>query len=192
MLRSLTPRDKLSASTDLLPCPESSQSSRWETGTASFEAIAGIQAAVEYLASLGVRAGRADRMDSLRLKLEKSYHLIREHEDKISELFLTEALKIPGLIVHGMTDREDICRRTPTFSLSLQGLTAQELANSLVARGIICGAGHFYALGFPAVMNLESNGGYTRLGFFHYNTLEEVRRVLTAIKEVAAASAAGA
>ena len=140
---------------------------------------------MEYIASLGVRTGLARPEDSLRTRLEASYQVIKDHEHNISELFLTEARTIPGLTVHGLTEVEDISRRTPTFSLSMEGLTAQELARSLVARGLLCGAGHFYALGFPRVMDLERNGGYTRIGFVHYNTMEEVRRVVTALREVA-------
>ena len=185
MLRSLKPY-KLTACTDLLPCPESNQSSRWETGTASFEAIAGIQAAVEYLASLGVRAGRAKAGDGLRSRLETSYQVIREHEDKLSTLFLTEAADIPGLTVHGVTDLAEVSQRTPTFSISVRGLSAPDLAAGLVSRGVVCGAGHFYALGFPRVMGLEANGGFTRLGFVHYNTLEEVATVCSILRELAA------
>ena len=184
LLRSLRPY-KLTACTDLLPCSRSNQSSRWETGTASFEAIAGIQAAVEYLASLGVRAGRGRAGDSLRTRLETSYQLIREHEDSLSSLFLTEAARIPGLTVHGMTEIAEVSHRTPTFSISVRGLTAPELAARLVSRGVVCGAGNFYALGFPRLMDLEDNGGFTRLGFVHYNTLEEVARVCSILREVA-------
>ena len=148
LLASLSPY-KLTASSDLLPSPRSNQASRWETGTASFEAIAGIQAAVEYLASLGVRAGLARPGEGLRRRLERSYQLIRDHEDKISSLFLTQAATIPGLTVHGLTSPAEVSSRTPTFSVTVRGLTAPELAAQLVARGVVCGAGHFYALGFP-------------------------------------------
>ena len=188
LLNSLSPY-KLTASSDLLPCPSSNQASRWETGTASFEAIAGIQAAVEYIASLGVRGGLARREDSLRRRLEISYQLIREHEDRLSTLFLNQTARIPGLTVHGITKTAEISRRTPTFSVTVRGLTAPELAARLVSRGVVCGAGHFYALGFPRVMKLESNGGFTRLGFLHYNTLEEVTRVCNILSEVAESAA---
>ena len=55
----------------------------------------------------------------------------------------------------------------------------------LVARGVVCGAGHFYALGFPRLMELEARGGFTRLGFFHYNTMAEVATVCSVLRDLA-------
>jgi selenocysteine lyase/cysteine desulfurase len=44
--------------TELLPGPpNANQQSRWETGTMNVEGAAGIEAAIEYIASLGVRYG---------------------------------------------------------------------------------------------------------------------------------------
>ena len=65
ILERLTPY-KLNACTNLLPSPASCQSSRWETGTSSFEAIAGIEASILYMASISVRAGLCSAADSLR------------------------------------------------------------------------------------------------------------------------------
>ena len=137
---------------------------------------------MEYLASVGDRVGVTDTRDSLRSRLEAGYSAIRDHEAALSTLFLTEAEKMTGLIVHGVTD--DVDQRTPTFSITVPGLTAPQLAQHLVSRGVAAGAGHFYALEFPDRMGLTDNGGFTRLGFFHYNTLEEVARVMQILKDI--------
>ena len=176
---------KLSACTDLLPGPASNQSNRWETGTLSFEAVAGFQAAVEYLASIGPRSGLACRSASLRSRLEAGYQAINKHETEISTRFLTGARGIPGLTVHGQTSPAAVHKRTPTFCLSLAGLAAGQLAQQLVTRGVAAGAGHFYALQFPERMGLSQAGGFTRVGFFHYNTLEEVDKVLSVLRDIA-------
>ena len=175
---------KLAACTDLLPGPASNQSHRWETGTLSFEAVAGFQAAVEYLASIGVRSGLANKSASLRCRLEAGYQAINQHETEISRKFLSEASIITGLTVHGVTSLEDVISRTPTFCLSLAGLSAPQLAQRLVSRGVVAGAGHFYALQFPERMGLTEDGGFTRIGFFHYNTLEEVDTVLRVLRQI--------
>ena len=185
VLQKLEPH-KLAACTDLLPCPASNQSNRWETGTLSFEAVAGFQAAVEYLASIGVRSGLALSSDSLRCRLEAGYQAIGEHEAEISRRFLYEASTIPGLTVHGVTSVEAVHKRTPTFCLSLAGLSAPELTRRLVTRGVAAGAGHFYALQFPERMGLIEAGGFTRVGFFHYNTIQEVDTVLRVLREISA------
>ena len=182
VLELLTPY-KLTACTDLLPSSLSCQSSRWETGTASFEAVAGITAAVEYLASLGVRSGDCSVSDNLRTRLIASYAAIKRHEAKIAGMFLSQAATISGLTVYGVLS-DDMGQRTPTFSVTMAGVTAGQLAQHLVDRGVAAGAGHFYALQFPVRMNLTENGGFTRIGFFHYNTLEEVGRVIAALKDI--------
>merc|ERR1711971_770712 len=96
---------KLTACSNLLP-NGASQSSRWETGTANFESIAGIKACIEYLATLGPRAGAGEGTD-LRERLKSSYRAIRKHEEDICKLFLnTVATDLPSITVHGVTDLE--------------------------------------------------------------------------------------
>jgi len=176
---------KLAACTELLPGLRSCQASRWETGTASFEALAGIRAAIEYLGRVGELAGEAAPQHSLREKLAGAFRAIGAHEDAISRLFLNEAAAIPGLTVHGVTCTDQIHSRTPTFALTMQGLASEEFARQLVGRGVVCGAGHFYALYFPKLLGLADN--FTRIGFCHYHTLDQVKTVLDCIRSVALA-----
>ena len=177
---------KLTACTNLLPGPESCQSSKWETGTASFEAIAGIKAAIEYMASIGVKAGISSPSDTLRKKLQSAYDAITCHENEMSKLFLSETAKIPGLTLYGVKNLEQISKRTPTFCLNIEGLKAPQLAQQLVNRGVACGAGNFYAINFPKLMKIEDLGGFTRIGFCHYHTLEDVRCVAAILRDIAA------
>ena len=185
LLKALDPY-KLMACTDLLPGFESCQESRWETGTASFETIAGIKAAVEYLGSIGVRSKRCNSTESLRQKLKSGYEAILSHENRISELFLTETKKINGLTVYGSNDVNKIEDRTPTFAINMKHHTAPQLAEKLVNRGIACAAGDFYAINFPKALGLESVGGFVRIAFFHYHTLEDVERVVRCLKDISA------
>lgn len=174
---------KLTASTNLLPGPHSSQSNRWENGTQSFEALAGIKASIEYLGSIGVRSGLATSKDSLRDRLIAAFVAINTHEDEICKLFLQEAAMISGLSILGVTDIEKVSLRTATFALQFEGLSPEEFAAQLVKRGIACGAGHFYALYFPKMLGLD---GFTRIGFYHYHTISDVKKVLYALKDISA------
>lgn len=63
--------------------------------------------------------------------------------------------------------------------------TAGELAEALVDKCIITAAGNFYAKYFSENLGLEATGGYVRIGFVHYNSIEEIDRVLTALFEIA-------
>ena len=197
---------KLTACSDTLPDGAAHQTSRWETGTANFAIIEGIRAAIHYLASLGVRSGRVGVDQPLRRKLEGAFEAVEMHEQRICAAFLERIRGIPGLKVFGIVDNitEEMwerkakddddnnnnnhnastrrLRRTPTFALQLSGMSAASLAQALVDRGVICGAGHFYAINFPRIVGVEA---FARIGFFHYNTLEEVHRVADALKVIA-------
>jgi selenocysteine lyase/cysteine desulfurase len=54
----------------------------------------------------------------------------------------------------------------------------------LTNRGVVAGSGHFYALYISEDLGLEATGGYVRIGFVHYNTLDEVERVVRALTEM--------
>ena len=118
---------------------------------------------------------------NIRSRLVYSYQLIHRHETKITQEFLSKGANIQGLTIHGVKSA-DLTKRTPTFCLTMKGLAAGQLAQQLVNRGIAAGAGHFYAIDFPKRMGLD--GGFTRVGFFHYNTLTEVKRVITALEDI--------
>ena len=83
---------------------------KWETGTQSFESLAGVAAAVEYLAKIGGPKG------SLRELLVRAIGRIKQYEMELSERFLRGAAAIPGLHVYGITDIECLEQRTPTFA----------------------------------------------------------------------------
>ena len=62
--------------------------------------------------------------------------------------------------------------------------TAGELAEKLIEQKIIAGAGHFYAKYFAEGLKLIETGGYVRIGFVHYNTMDEINRVLTVLADI--------
>jgi cysteine desulfurase family protein (TIGR01976 family) len=152
---------------------------KWETGTQSFESIAGVGAAVAYLASLAP-SGAADRRQQLRQALQS----IRHYEAQISERFLRGATAVPGLRVYGITDVERLDERTPTFAVSLAGHTPRAVAEALGERGIFVWDGHYYAVAVMERLGLLDQGGLVRIGFVHYNTFEEVDRVLAALRDL--------
>jgi selenocysteine lyase/cysteine desulfurase len=74
--------------------------------------------------------------------------------------------------------------RVPTFSFTLSGHTAPEIAQHLARRGIFAWAGHFYAVEVLARLGLGDKGGLLRVGLCHYNTAEEVDRLIAALAEI--------
>lgn len=150
---------------------------KWETGTQSFESLAGVTAAVDYIASLTNSEG------SRRERLVQAMAAVKAYEMELSAYFLQEATKVPGLRVYGITDVEMLERRTPTFAVSLAGHSAEAVAAYLGEHGIYVWHGHYYALAVMERLGLLESGGLVRIGFVHYNTREEVDRVLELLRE---------
>lgn len=156
---------------------------KWETGTQSFESIAGVTAAVDYIASL---AADDDETTSRRDRVVAAFERIKAHEMDLSERFLRGAMTVPGLRVYGITDIEQLDQRTPTFAVSLAGWTPEEVAWRLGDRGIFVYHGDYYAVEVMERLGVADSGGLVRIGFVHYNTVDEVDGVIAALRDLAA------
>lgn len=155
---------------------------RWETGTQNHEGLAGVTAAIEYLVELGRRV----KPDVIvrRAALLASMEAIRRYERGLLEQLLKGLLTLPGVTVYGLTDlaRGD---RTPTIALRLARHSPAALATYLGERGMFTWAGNYYAVNLTERLGVESSGGMLRLGLVHYNTAEEIDRVLEALRGLA-------
>jgi cysteine desulfurase family protein (TIGR01976 family) len=126
---------------------------RFETGTQAFELLAGMIAAVEYVDSVGWPA-------------------ILEWERTLGERFLAG---LPdGCRLYGLPTMDG---RVPTFAFTVDGLPSGEVASRLGERGFAVWHGNYYALEIMKRIGLE-DGGAVRVGLVHYNTLDEVDRLL--------------
>lgn len=152
---------------------------KWETGTQSFESIAGVAAAIDYLADLGGQAG------TRRERLVRAMHRTKQYEMSLSERFLNGATQVPGLRVFGITDVENLEHRAPTFAVNLDGHSPEEVATFLGRQGIFVWHGHYYAVAVMERLGVLDQGGLVRIGFVHYNTEGEVDRVLAALADLA-------
>jgi selenocysteine lyase/cysteine desulfurase len=103
---------------------------------------------------------------------------------ELSEYFLGEATKVPGLRVYGITDVESLDQRTPTFAISLERHTPEAVAARLGEQGIYVWHGHYYAVAVMERLGLLDKGGLVRIGFVHYNTAGEIDRLITLLREI--------
>jgi len=163
---------------------------KFETGTQSHEAQAGVLAAIEYLAELGEEFGAAfaDRFPGFagrRLALKQAMAAIQAYERPLFEHFVAGLLAIPGLSFYGIRDFDRFDRRTPTAAFRLAGHTPRQVAEHLARRGIYVWDGNFYALAVTERLGLEETGGVVRAGLAHYNTREEVDYCLECLREIA-------
>lgn len=155
---------------------------QWETGTLSHENIAGVLAAVEYLADLGRLSEPAAA--SRRAALLAAYAAISNYERGLMAPLISGLLQIPGLKVYGITDPARFSERTPTVAVRVEGHSPIELARKLGERGIFTWDGHYFALDLARRLDVEVTGGWLRIGLVHYNTREEVGRVLEELNRV--------
>jgi cysteine desulfurase family protein (TIGR01976 family) len=157
---------------------------RWETGTKNHEGMAGVTAAIEYLAELGTRASGGATL-SRREALLAAMNSIRDYERGLAEQLIAGLLEVPGLTFYGIREPERFAQRTPTVSIRIEGHPPRELAEALGQRGIFTWDGNYYALNLTERLGVEESGGMLRIGLAHYNTSEEVERLLTALHAIA-------
>jgi len=67
----------------------------------------------------------------------------------------------------------------------MEGYTPRELAERLGERGIFTWDGNYYAVDLAERLGLQDSGGMLRIGLAHYNTAEEVERLLSVLRELA-------
>jgi selenocysteine lyase/cysteine desulfurase len=148
---------------------------KWETGTQSFESLAGVAAAVDYISSLGTGETRRDQ---LRSAMEQ----IGVYERSLSERFLSGIANMPGITLYGQSVPDG---RTPTFAVSVDGTHPDTVAKALGDQGIFVWSGDYYPVEVMRRLGGTDQGGLVRIGFAHYNTAEEVERVLAALGDLA-------
>jgi cysteine desulfurase family protein (TIGR01976 family) len=156
---------------------------RWETGTLNFEGLAGVIAAIDYLTELGRQI--TPTANHRRIALTTAMVTIQEYERSLSAYLIPHLLEIPGVTLYGIADPSHVAWRTPTVGIRVAGYSPLELARQLGDRGIFTWNGNFYALNLTRRLGLETSGGMLRLGCTHYNTLEEIQRLLHTLHELA-------
>ncbi|MFL5894063.1 MAG: cysteine desulfurase-like protein [Thermoleophilaceae bacterium] len=153
LLEELAP-DKLRPAPDDVP-------DRWETGTQSFEAIAGLQAAAEYILGLDWQA-------------------VMAHEKALLGVMLAGLASIDGVALHGAP-----ADRAPTVMFSVDGRTADAVATDLAAAQVAVWHGNYYAWELHRFLELGPDGA-VRAGVVHYNDKSDVERLLAAVERLAA------
>jgi selenocysteine lyase/cysteine desulfurase len=156
----------------------------WETGTQVQELIAGITAAVDYIAELGRHCDSTAK--SRREALHAAYCATHLYETGLLTRLIAGFQAIPGMRIFGITDAMRFDERCSTLSFRLGNHNPTAIATFLGDRGIFTWDGNFYALNLSERLGVEKHGGVLRVGLVHYNTAEEVDRLLAALREFAA------
>ena len=144
-----------------------------ETGTLNHAAIAGVGAAIRYLADFG-------RGNSLREQLIDAFTRISEHERARGQQLYEGLSSLKGVEIKGLDFTSGL--RTPTLSFFKEGTTSEEICAQLGERSVIGWDGHFYARKAIETMGLLDKGGVTRLGVSLYTTEEEIAYTLEVLR----------
>src|SRR5438067_1690955 len=142
-----------------------------EAGTYAYENVAGMEAAIEYLEQLGSGS------------IGAAMALVAEYERTLSSAMLDALQGIPGVTVHGVTNRSRLHERVPTLCFTVDGIESSIVADGLAARDVGVRSGHMYSPRLMARLGLMP-GGAVRASLVHYNTPEEVERFRAALVDV--------
>ena len=159
---------------------------RWEWGTLNHECIAGITAGVDYIADLGRRAH--PEATTRRAAIVAAFEAIHRYEHGLMKRLITGLSQIPNIKIYGITDPTCFDWRCPTIALRAvnqsEGNTPLALATKLGDRGFFTWDGNYYALNLTEHLDVEKTGGFLRIGLVHYNTSEEVDRLLETLRQI--------
>lgn len=173
-LKALKPYKVRPASNDL---PDA-----WETGTQNHECIAGVLAAVDYIADIGRHS--THQKFTRREALQAAYAQIHRYEHRLTTKLITGLLSIPGVTVFGITDPKHFDHRVGTVSIRMKTHSPAEIATRLGDRGLFTWDGNFYALDLTERLGIEDQGGLLRIGVLHYNTEDEIDRLLSELRSL--------
>ncbi len=140
-----------------------------ETGTLNHAAIAGVKAAVEYVASFG--KGKTERA-----KIVNAMQRIHQHEIGLAQQLWDGLAAMKKVELYGPS--MNTAERAPTLSFLYNGKTANEIGQYLGAQNVCTWSGHFYAIKATEVLGLAEKGGVTRMGISVYNTKADIDRTL--------------
>jgi selenocysteine lyase/cysteine desulfurase len=145
-----------------------------EAGTFIYENVAGMDAAVNYLAQVGrTLAGKTGA--SLGEDTRVAMNAIRVYEQSLS-LELLRVLKENGAHIYGIDAEKRIAERVPTICFNMPGILPQEVTETAAHAGIGIRDGHMYAPRLMKRMGLAKETGMVRVSLVHYNTFAEIHR----------------
>ncbi|MGE4612628.1 MAG: cysteine desulfurase-like protein [Paracoccaceae bacterium] len=162
-------------------CVSNELPDRFETGTPQFELLAGLSATVNYFEKLGQRSSSSE---SRRELISVAYQHSRDYEEPLTNMLIDGISQISGISIFGITNPNRVHERVPTVSIRHSRTKPTDIAKSLANEGIYVWHGHNYAYEPTRFLNIPGDEGVVRIGLAHYNTIDEVNRVIRAIDEV--------
>ncbi len=147
---------------------------RIERGTLNHAALAGVSAAIDFIASIG-------QGNSLREKIVTAMGIIQTHERTLAQQLYLGLRDIDGVDIYGPPLKET--QRAPTLAFTVENRRPEEICKLLADKSICAWDGHFYALRAVEILGLLGQGGVTRVGIAVYNTPSEIEYVIETLQK---------
>jgi cysteine desulfurase family protein (TIGR01976 family) len=160
----------------LRPAPDAIPG-RWMTGTQNHACIAGVTAAIDYMADL---SGLDRTTHTRRARLDDAFSMIVAVETERIARLIAGLYSMPHVKLYGITQPDRMHERAPTVAFRIEGLDSLAVATRLGEQGICAWHGNYYALPLTMALGTEP-AGMVRLGCMHYNTDAEIDQTLDAI-----------
>jgi cysteine desulfurase family protein (TIGR01976 family) len=162
---------------------------RFETGTLSHEGMAGTAAAVDYFAWIGETMAHDyikdnERYEGRRRYMHAAMSLLFDYETTLARHLLDGLRQLPGVNVHGITSPGAMKRRVPTVSFTAAGMASADIAEALARKNVFVWSGHNYAVEAAMALGIYDSGGGVRVGPVHYNSIDELDRLLIALEDI--------
>ena len=155
-----------------------------EVGTFVYENVAGMDAAITYLETLGRRMSPGLKDLSKGRALRIAMDAIRAYEQTLSEQMIGTLSQIAGVHVYGVTDRAMLDSRVPTFCFNVDGIKPMQVTTALAEMGIGVRDGNMYSPRLLRRLGLAPDTGAVRASLVHYNTVHEIDRFSTAVSKL--------
>lgn len=161
---------------------------KYEMGTFNYEAVAGMNAAIDYVEELGRRCRYLplppEEDVGRRGDLRRGMQAIRQYERTLTSHTLSRLSKLSSVTVYGVMDPDQAALRTPTFLFNVKGMDPAEVAERLAETDVFVRNGHMYSPRLLSRLGLQEEKGAVRASLVHYNSSEEVDRWIEALQRL--------
>ncbi len=149
-----------------------------QPGNVNYELSYGCIGIGDYLIHVGESLGASG---SPRQKMQAAFDAFERHEDAMAERLLRYLRGKPSVRIVG---RDSAGGRVPTVSFVVEGVMSESVVRHVDGFGIGIRFGDFYARRLIEALGLQARGGVVRVSIAHYNTLEEIDRLIAHLDEV--------
>lgn len=151
---------------------------KFQPGNVNYELSYGMIGLCDYLSELALMHYGANTASDLRQQMQQAFELISMHEEQLSDRLLSYLNQKSNVRVIGRPEA-DRTQRVPTISFTVNGISSASIPPQIDPHKIGIRYGDFYAKRLIEALGLQAQAGVVRVSMVHYNTLEEVDRLIS-------------